>query len=84
MQAEQDSCGILPSDGIVQLLENIKTTVVESFEKLDQEIQECKKDIKDVKEKVQRSESCDRSRLSVISMARYEYYLIGAYLILKR
>eukprot|EP00092_Neocalanus_flemingeri_P007478 GFUD01008075.1.p1 GENE.GFUD01008075.1~~GFUD01008075.1.p1 ORF type:complete len:850 (+),score=222.46 GFUD01008075.1:59-2608(+) len=70
MLAEEASDGVLPAEGIVQLLENIKSTLVESFEKLDQEIKECKKDIRDVKEKVQQRELVASSRLSVISGAR--------------
>ena len=60
----------LSSESIARLLENIKSTVVESFEKLDNDIKECKKDIKDVKEKLQHRENADICRLSVIGRSR--------------
>ena len=60
----------LSSDSIAHLLENIKSTVVESFEKLDNDIKECKRGIKDVKEKLQHRENADNSRLSVIGRSR--------------
>ena len=61
----------MPTDGITELLESIKATAVESFEKLDKEIKECKEDIKYVKEKVMKREQIRvSSRFSVVSQAR--------------
>ena len=60
----------LQNDNIVHLLENIKTTVVESFEKLDKDIRECRQDIHAVKDKIRERDQHEISRLSVTARSR--------------